>query len=157
MVQKLLCRWWYAMEWPAKGDLRPAPASYEALEGYPGVFICVEVSAGGVRRDVVCWWTVVLSCVDHIAFRDDPRLHERACCSGTSYHRLMCSRSSSCLVRATTSASFSTYATKLPVRASQTSQTRFEGIRGFAFSNVERTLLNVFRVRVPKPDGQGRL
>lgn len=45
MVQKLLCRWWYAMEWPAKEDLRPAPSSYEALEGYPGVFICVEVSA----------------------------------------------------------------------------------------------------------------
>ena len=46
MVQKLLCRWWYAMEWPAKEDLRPAPVSYEALEGYPGVFICVEVSEG---------------------------------------------------------------------------------------------------------------
>ena len=44
MVQKLLCRWWYAMEWPAKEDLGPAPESYEALEGYPGVFICVEVS-----------------------------------------------------------------------------------------------------------------
>ena len=45
MVQKLLCRWWYAMEWPAKEDLQQAPASYEALEGYPGVFICVEVCA----------------------------------------------------------------------------------------------------------------
>lgn len=53
MVQKLLCRWWYAMEWPAKEDLRPAPVSYEALEGYPGVFICVEVSFGGVLRVVV--------------------------------------------------------------------------------------------------------
>lgn len=45
MVQKLLCRWWYAMEWPAKEDLKPAPPSFEALEGYPGVFICVEVRA----------------------------------------------------------------------------------------------------------------
>lgn len=35
------------MEWPAKEDLRPAPVSYEALEGYPGVFICVEVRFGG--------------------------------------------------------------------------------------------------------------
>lgn len=31
------------MEWPAKEDLRPVPPLYEALEGYPGVFICVEV------------------------------------------------------------------------------------------------------------------
>lgn len=48
MIQKLLCRWWYALEWPAKKDLRPAPPSYEALEGYPGVFICVEVRVGGL-------------------------------------------------------------------------------------------------------------
>lgn len=45
MIQKLLCRWWYAIEWPAKEDLKPAPPSYEALEGFPGVFICVEVRA----------------------------------------------------------------------------------------------------------------
>lgn len=49
MVQKLLCRWWYAMEWPAKEILRPAPPSYAALEGYPGVFICFEVGATGLR------------------------------------------------------------------------------------------------------------
>lgn len=48
LIQKLLCRWWYALEWPAKEDLRPAPPSYEALEGYPGVFICVEVRDGGL-------------------------------------------------------------------------------------------------------------
>lgn len=61
MVQKLLCRWWYAMEWPAKEDLRPAPVSYEALEGYPGVFICVEVSYEGVQRDrdAAVQWSVV--------------------------------------------------------------------------------------------------
>lgn len=47
MVQKLLCRWWYAMEWPAKEDVKPAPPSYEALEGYPGVFVCVEVCPCG--------------------------------------------------------------------------------------------------------------
>lgn len=58
MVQKLLCRWWYAMEWPAKEDLRPAPVFYEALEGYPGVFICVEGDDIGklldVRNKVTC-------------------------------------------------------------------------------------------------------
>ncbi|CAM9363331.1 unnamed protein product [Pylaiella littoralis] len=52
MVQKLLCRWWYAMEWPAKEDLRPAPPSFEALEGYPGVFICVEGDDIGKLVDV---------------------------------------------------------------------------------------------------------
>eukprot|EP00903_Cladosiphon_okamuranus_P011057 g10438.t2 len=52
MVQKLLCRWWYVMEWPAKEDLRPAPASYEALEGYPGVYICVEGDDIGKLLDV---------------------------------------------------------------------------------------------------------
>ena len=39
------------MEWPAKEDLKPAPPTFVALEGYPGVFICVEVGVvvcGGV-------------------------------------------------------------------------------------------------------------
>lgn len=53
MIQKLLCRWWYAIEWPAKEDLRPVPPLYEALEGYPGVFICVEV------RDVSVCFTLM--------------------------------------------------------------------------------------------------
>lgn len=58
MVQKLLCRWWYAMEWPAKEDITPAPPLYEALEGYPGVYIGVEVggvqSAAGVSSPQEC-------------------------------------------------------------------------------------------------------
>lgn len=52
MIQKLLCRWWYAIEWPAKEDLKPAPPSYEALEGFPGVFICVEGDNIGHLLDV---------------------------------------------------------------------------------------------------------
>lgn len=53
------------MEWPAKEDLKPAPPSYEALEGYPGVFICVEVRAvvgrgTGCRRFDRC--TVIVEC-----------------------------------------------------------------------------------------------
>ncbi|CAM9848315.1 unnamed protein product, partial [Choristocarpus tenellus] len=42
LVAKLLCRWWYAMEWPAKEDIIPTPPGYEALDGYPGVYICIE-------------------------------------------------------------------------------------------------------------------
>eukprot|EP00904_Undaria_pinnatifida_P007190 jgi/Undpi1/3600/HiC_scaffold_16.g06971.m1 len=52
IIQKLLCRWWYAMEWPAKEDLKPAPPTFVALEGYPGVFICVEGDDIGKHLDM---------------------------------------------------------------------------------------------------------
>lgn len=44
MVQRLLCRWWYAITWPKPEDIGAAPAGYEALDGFPGVFICTSVS-----------------------------------------------------------------------------------------------------------------
>lgn len=62
MIQKLLCRWWYAIEWPAKEDLKPAPPSYEALEGFPGVFICVEVR-GALGLGTACRCFDTLNCV----------------------------------------------------------------------------------------------
>lgn len=43
LIQKLLCRWWYAIEWPTAEDLiKSVPSGYEQLEGYVGVFICVK-------------------------------------------------------------------------------------------------------------------
>lgn len=42
LVQKLLCRWWYAIQWPEPGETEPAPPDYEILAGYPGVFVCVK-------------------------------------------------------------------------------------------------------------------
>lgn len=39
------------MDWPAKEDIIQAPSSYEALEGYPGVYVCVEV-----RLQVIIEW-----------------------------------------------------------------------------------------------------
>lgn len=43
MIQKLQCRWWYAIEWPAKEDVEKAlPYGYEMLDGYPGVSICTK-------------------------------------------------------------------------------------------------------------------
>jgi len=46
LIQKLLCRWWYAIKWPSEADLsKPAPAGYEQLEGFPGVYISVKVSS----------------------------------------------------------------------------------------------------------------
>lgn len=44
LVQGLLVRWWYAMEWPKPEDIGEPPAGYEALDGFPGVFISTRVS-----------------------------------------------------------------------------------------------------------------
>lgn len=44
MVQKLLCRWWYAIEWPKAEDIPPPPEGYESLDGFFGVFISTRVS-----------------------------------------------------------------------------------------------------------------
>lgn len=70
-MQKLMRRWWYAIEWPSQADLakvgprgrtrrepvdelslggagmvcrlfQPVPAGYQQLDGYPGVYICVK-------------------------------------------------------------------------------------------------------------------
>lgn len=43
MVQRLLCRWWYAITWPRPEDISAAPPGYENLDGFPGVFICTTV------------------------------------------------------------------------------------------------------------------
>ena len=44
LVQKLLVRWWYAIEWPKQEDIAPCPTGFEALDGFPGVFISTKVS-----------------------------------------------------------------------------------------------------------------
>ena len=44
LVQALLIRWWYAITWPASGDIGSPPAGYEALDGFKGVFVSTRVS-----------------------------------------------------------------------------------------------------------------
>ncbi len=40
LVQKLMVRWWYAIDWPDLSKCSTAPAGgYEPLEGFPGVFV----------------------------------------------------------------------------------------------------------------------
>merc|ERR1719215_295739 len=40
LIQSLLCRWWYAIEWPEKDVLAlPTPKYCDPLKGFPGVFI----------------------------------------------------------------------------------------------------------------------
>jgi hypothetical protein len=43
LIQRLLCRWWYAYEWPDRKTL-PAtpPPHYDPLEGFPGVYVCTH-------------------------------------------------------------------------------------------------------------------
>ena len=55
LIQRFLCRWWYAVEWPDPATLPPSPpAGYDALNGFPGVYICTKgASIGRIvdRRD----------------------------------------------------------------------------------------------------------
>jgi hypothetical protein len=44
VVQALLVRWWYAIQWPEPGSIPKAPDGFEALDGYPGVFVGTRVS-----------------------------------------------------------------------------------------------------------------
>ena len=51
IAQKLLVRWWYAIDWPP-ADLMPTPKpGYETLEGFPGVFISTRQDMLGAIDD----------------------------------------------------------------------------------------------------------
>jgi len=41
LIQRLLCRWWYAMEWPTGLPAAPPP-HYDTLDGFPGVYVCTS-------------------------------------------------------------------------------------------------------------------
>lgn len=43
LIQRLLCRWWYATEWPDPQSLPEAPPPYyDAMDGFPGVYVCTS-------------------------------------------------------------------------------------------------------------------
>ena len=52
LIQALLCRWWYAFTWPDPKSI-PAdpPKYYDALDGYPGVFVCTNGDDVGDVKD----------------------------------------------------------------------------------------------------------
>lgn len=68
IIQRLLCRWWYAIDWPKKEDIPEPPPGYEAMEGFPGVFISTSVDSLGkildLRNPKKCPNLVNLSKVD---------------------------------------------------------------------------------------------
>ena len=40
LIQSVLCRWWYAIEWPEKEILDlPIPENCDPLQGFPGVYV----------------------------------------------------------------------------------------------------------------------
>ena len=54
LVQKLLVRWWYAIEWPKENELRPPQRGFEPLEGFKGVDVSTRQDTLGAiddRRD----------------------------------------------------------------------------------------------------------
>ena len=41
MIQRLLCRWWYAINWPDTSKIPESPPkNCDALDGFPGVYVC---------------------------------------------------------------------------------------------------------------------
>lgn len=44
LIQRLLCRWWYAIKWPdlSSNEDNTPPPHYDALDGMPGVYIATS-------------------------------------------------------------------------------------------------------------------
>lgn len=53
LVQAVLCRWWYAYTWPDISTLpKHPPKKYDALDGFPGVYICTSGDEIGKIMDL---------------------------------------------------------------------------------------------------------
>lgn len=53
VIKQLLCRWWYATEWPEPKSLpEKPPENYDSLDGFPGVYICTSGDKVGHILDV---------------------------------------------------------------------------------------------------------
>ncbi len=52
LIQNLLCRWWYAITWPDPSCIpKEPPTDYDAMDGFPGVFICTQGEEVGTIKD----------------------------------------------------------------------------------------------------------
>jgi hypothetical protein len=51
LVQRLLCRWWYAYNWPDASVVDNNIPHYDALDGFPGVSVCTEGDNVGAILD----------------------------------------------------------------------------------------------------------
>jgi hypothetical protein len=52
LIQRLLCRWWYAIQWPDPADIpNKPPLNYDAMDGFPGVYVCTQGDEVGTIKD----------------------------------------------------------------------------------------------------------
>lgn len=51
LIQAVLCRWWYVVTWPDPAALPPVPRHYDALDGFPGVYVCTSGDDVGKLTD----------------------------------------------------------------------------------------------------------
>lgn len=52
LIQRLLCRWWYAIEWPDPAAIpKVPPKHYDPLDGFPGVYVCTDGDEVGAIKD----------------------------------------------------------------------------------------------------------
>ena len=53
LIQRLLCRWWYAYTWPDPATLPVTPPkNYDTLDGFPGVYVCTQGDEVGKLMDM---------------------------------------------------------------------------------------------------------
>jgi hypothetical protein len=53
LIQRLLCRWWYAYQWPDPATLpNKPPKNYDPLSGFPGVYVCTQGDEVGKLMDL---------------------------------------------------------------------------------------------------------
>lgn len=53
LIQRLLCRWWYAFNWPDPEKLpEKPPKNYDSLDGFPGVYVCSSGDQVGQLKDL---------------------------------------------------------------------------------------------------------
>lgn len=53
LIQRLLCRWWYAYEWPDPNIMpKKIPKNHDTLDGFPGVYICTSGESVGKLKDL---------------------------------------------------------------------------------------------------------
>jgi hypothetical protein len=53
LIQRLLCRWWYAITWPDPAKLpEKPPKKYDSLEGFTGVYVCTSGDKVGDIMDL---------------------------------------------------------------------------------------------------------
>lgn len=52
LVQMFIVRWWYAYDWPLPEEIGTPPPGYEMLDGFPGVFVSMNLDSLGKILDL---------------------------------------------------------------------------------------------------------